>query len=198
MARDVVRYCKPMEGIWVDLGSGSGPLARALAGMTKSLLVLVDPKAEALSRATAKAAGAELQGRLLALVGTAEHMPLAEVSVDLVVSRGSIFFWQDRAVGLREVHRILRPGGKAMIGGGLGSTYPLWARGEFVRRRQESARQKGGDAWRSFQEVRSARTFRSWAQQADIPDFKVIGEGGLEADRPRAGLGIWLLFGKET
>ncbi len=192
-----MRYCAPKDGVWVDLGSGSGPLALALARMTKSVLVLVDPNREALSRALVEAAKSGLEDRFVAVVGTAEDIPLADTSVDLVVSRGSVFFWKDRPAGLREVRRILRPGGKAMVGGGLGSTYPLWARQEFIRRRHESVRKQGPDAMRAFREARSPDTFTRWAKEAGLTDFEVRGDGGVPADDPRAGLGVWLLFGRE-
>ncbi len=197
VARDVIRYCRPREGVWVDLGSGAGPVARALAHTSRSVLVLVDPDSRALSEALAEAEGSGLQDRFAAVVGTAEHMPLADSSVDLVVSRGSVFFWQDRPAGLREARRILRPGGKAMIGGGLGSTYPRWARQEFIRRRRENVHREGPDAVRAFDEARSPRTFTKWARAAGLRDFEVKVEGALLADDPRTGLGIWLLFGKD-
>lgn len=198
VARDVLQYCRPAEGVWVDLGSGAGPVARALAPMTKSVLVLVDPDREALSRALAKAATLDLKGRFVAVVGSAENIPLADSSVDLLVSRGSIFFWKDRPAGLREVHRVLRPGAKTMIGGGLGSTYPGWAREEFIRRRWEGVRKRGPDAVRAFEEARSLETFTKWATRAGLRDFDVIDESRLSAENSRPGLGIWLIFGKEA
>ena len=33
---------------------------------------------------------------------------------------------------------------------------------------------------------------------AELPTFKVIGEGGLTADDPNTGIGIWLQISKET
>ena len=35
--------------------------------------------------------------------------------MDLVVSRGSIYFWEDQGRGLLEILRVLRPGGLAMF-----------------------------------------------------------------------------------
>ena len=197
VARDVVETCTPREGIWVDLGCGDGPLAFALAELSGSVLVLVDPNREALARALSKAAKLDLSRRTVAVRGQAESLPLADASVDLVVSRGSIFFWEDRSAGVREVYRVLRPGGKAMLGGGLGKTYPAWARQEFIRRRREGVRKQGGDAVRAFKEVRSQDAFRSWAEDAGIEDFKVVGEAGLPEDDPNTGLGLWLIFEKE-
>jgi ubiquinone/menaquinone biosynthesis C-methylase UbiE len=182
----------------MDLGCGDGPLAFALAGLCDSVLVLVDPNEEALGRAVERARESGLDARMVAVRGRAESLPLADNSVELVVSRGSIFFWDDRPAGVREVHRILRPGGTAMLGGGLGKTYPLWARREFIRRRRESQRKKGPEAMRAFREVRKPETFREWAREAGLDDFRVVGEGGLSPDDHDTGLGIWLLFKKET
>jgi len=197
VARDVVEMCDPREGIWVDLGCGEGPLAFALAELSKSVLVLVDPDTGALSRAVTKAQELGLSRRTVAVCGRAESVPLADDSIDLVVSRGSIFFWEDRPAGVREVYRVLRPGGKAMLGGGVGSTYPLWARREFIRRRCEGAHKEGGDALRSFQDVRSRDTFRRWAEEAGLEDFEVVGEPALPEDDPNTSLGLWLIFEKE-
>ena len=63
----------------------------------------------------------ELADRMDAVRGMAEDMTYFESgSVDLVASRGSIFFWEDQKKGLNEVFRILKPGGWAYIGGGFG------------------------------------------------------------------------------
>jgi len=198
VARDVVEMCSPRDGVWVDLGCGEGPLAFALAELSEVVLVLVDPNREALARAVKKARELGLSRRTVAVCGQAESLPLADDSIDVVVSRGSIFFWEDRPAGVREVYRVLRPGGKAMLGGGLGNTYPLWARREFIRRRRDGVRMQGRDALRAFQEVRNADTFRRWAEEAGLEDFEVVGEAALLEDDPNTGLGLWLIFGKET
>ncbi len=197
VARDVLRMCAPREGLWVDLGCGAGPVAFALARTSASTLMLVDPNREALARALTKAADLGLGRRIAAVQGRAEALPLAEGSVDLVVSRGSIFFWDDRPAGVRQVRRVLRPGGKAMLGGGLGRTYPQWARRAFIRRRREAVRRRGPQAVRAFQEVRSQDAFRRWAEAAGLTDFDVVGEAALSEHDPDTGLGLWLIFEKE-
>jgi len=194
----VVRYCRPTDGIWVDLGSGSGSLAFALTPMTTGTLILIDPNCEALLRAAQQAKARGLTRRLMCVAGVAENMPLRSNSVNLVVSRGSIFFWQDRPAGLRDVYRVLRPGGKAMIGGGVGSGYPLWARRVFTRRRLEGVQSQGEDAMRSFREARSSETFSEWARMAGLTDFEVIREEAHPEQDGLCGLGVWLIFGKEA
>jgi len=124
-------------------------------------------------------------------------MPFPDNSVDLVVSHGSIFFWDDQVKGLQEIYRVLRPGGRAMIGGGAGSTYPQWAAEEFIRRRQESFKKAGPEKKSGFMKVRTPETFRRWAEEANLRRFEIIGKGALSLEDPKAGLGIWLLFGKE-
>jgi len=200
VAADILEDCRPRKGIWVDLGSGSGGVGLALAlanssAAAGSTIVLVDPDAGALSEGLRKARGKGLGHRVVAVVGKAESMPLPDCSVDLVVSRGSIFFWDDQGKGLQEVYRVLRPGGEAMLGGGRGKNYPDWARRQCTRRRQGNMN-PNSEAAKRFRRLRSPETFRKWAEQAGLPDFKVIGQGGLNPDDPRAGKGIWLRLSK--
>ena len=198
VAEDVIAFCGNQgDRIWVDLGTGPGGLGLALLEkVPDGTMVLMDPNADALRRALDAARQHGVGSRVVAVVGSAESIPLPHESVDVVVSRGSFYFWRDRAQGLKEVYRILRPGGQAMIGGGLGSGYPQWARQEFIRRRRESA--KSPEEARKFAEARSPETFRRLAAEAGLHSFEVVGEGGLTADDPNTGIGIWLRFTKEA
>ncbi len=197
VAQDVIAYCGVHgDRVWLDVGSGAGGLGLALLEkLPASTMVLMDPNAGALGQALGSALQRDCLGRTVAVVGAAEAIPLPDESVDVVVSRGSFYFWRDRAQGLREVWRVLRPGGRAMIGGGLGSGYPQWARHEFVRRRRASA--KSPEEAQEFAEARSPEMFGRLATEAGLPSFEVVGEGGLAADDPETGIGIWLRFTKE-
>jgi len=197
VAADILRLCRPCgDGLWVDLGSGEGPVALALVERSDARMILIDPDTEALSKAIQRATARGQGGRILALSGRSEQLPLVDDSADLVVSRGSIYFWRDPAQGLAEAYRILRPGGQAMIGGGLGSDYPQWARQEFIRRRHEGVRNRGDEAYGAFLHLRSPEVFGEWVLQAGLPDYEIIGEGGQAAEDHRAGIGIWLRFSK--
>jgi len=196
VAEETLCRCDPKEGVWVDLGSGAGGVGLSLAERTTSMIVMIDPNQDALQKALEEAKKAELGKRIIAIKAMAEDIPLPDNCIDLVVSRGSIFFWNDKAQGLREVFRILSPGGKAMIGGGLGATYPQWARQEFTRRRHEGMKKEGPEAYKRFQDARSPETFRQLANDAGLADFEIAGDGEPNSESSQAGLGIWLLFRK--
>ena len=186
VAEDVLEYCRPPDGLWVDLGSGSGGLGRALAEKSRSAVLLIDPAAERLSEGLQQARGAGIGSRVMALRARAESIPLREASVDLVVSRGSIFFWDDPPAGLREVYRVLRRGGRAMIGGGFGSSYPEWARREFFRGCNDSVQAQGAEAVRRWDEPRRPEWLVAQARAAGI-------EAALIKPVPP---GLWLLLDK--
>lgn len=202
VASDILEWSKPKPGVWVDLGAGSGGVGLAVASSknraaSQSTIILLDPDAKALSQGLQKGREKGLGNRLVAVVGMAERMPLPENSVDLVFSRGSIWFWKDRVKGIREIYRVLRPGGKAMIGGGLGSEYPERARREFMQRRHGHRNTDSPQA-KEFARLRDPNTVGQWAKDAGIPDFEVIGQGALPPEDPRAGAGIWLRFVKHV
>jgi len=109
------------SGICLDLGSGGGYLGLALAASTDLNLVLLDSSAEMVRIAHENIAAAEMEKRMSAIHGDVHRIPLRAASVDLVVSRGSVFFWEDKAAAFSEIRRVLRPGGRVYIGGGMGT-----------------------------------------------------------------------------
>ena len=196
VVKDILKYCQPKKGLWIDLGAGQGQVGIPLIEATNNPVTMLDPDDKAMSKGLEIARKKGLEHRLFAVVGVAEDMPFPDNSVDLVVSHGSIFFWDDQVKGLQEIYRVLRPGGKAMIGGGAGSTYPRWAAEEFIRRRQENFKKAGPEKKSRFMKVRTPEIFRRWAEGANLPRFEIIGKGAFSLEDPKAGLGIWLRFTK--
>ncbi|MFP3895784.1 MAG: class I SAM-dependent methyltransferase [Anaerolineales bacterium] len=190
VASDIMDYVACQNGVWRDVGTGTGGLGLALAACHKGVIILLDPDEQALGKALAQAAERRLLARVVPVIETAERIPLPAEVVDIVVSRGSFFFWKDRAAGLREIYRVLCPGGKAMIGGGLGSRYPKWAREEFVRRQRHSQRHMSAEEREAFALARHPETFRRLAREAGLPQFDVIGTGRLAEDSGEQAIGI--------
>lgn len=83
----------------VDLGAGTGKLTRLLVP-SGAEVIAVEPIAEM----RAKIEGARV------LEGTAEAIPLLDASAD-AVTVGQAFHWFRAEEALREIHRVLRPGG---------------------------------------------------------------------------------------
>ena len=196
VALDIIDFTGKHNGVWMDVGCGTGELSLAVAALHQGTVIIFDPNREALAEASRRAREVDGNDRVIPISGVAEAIPLLAESVDVVISRGSFFFWDDRPAGLREIYRILRPGGKAMIGGGLGSRYPQWARQEFIRQKRDSFRRLSPEDREAFALARQPDTFRHLALEAELPAFEVIGEGGLDEDAPHAGMGIWLRFVK--
>ena len=196
VVQDVLKYCKPTKGFWVDLGAGKGQVSIPLIEATGNPVVMVDPNVESLMKGLAAAREKGLESRLFAVVGVAENLPFLDNSVDLVVSRGAIFFFDDPAKGLREVYRVLRPGGKAYIGGGAGSGYPQWATEKLVEQRKQQMQGDEAEKWKRFVELRRPELMRSWAEEAELPQFEIMGKGAISAEDQRVGQGEWIVFEK--
>jgi SAM-dependent methyltransferase len=92
----------------VDLGCGSGYWLPGYAAEANEVIG-VEPDPALLEAARAR------DRRVRVLAGSAEHIPLADASVDVVHARFA-YFWPPRCqAGLTEVLRVLRPGPGAQL-----------------------------------------------------------------------------------
>ena len=120
-ARKIKENTAIVKGVCLDAGSGGGYLGFALAGITDLDFIFLDISKDALEMAEAHIAEDGLHNRAKTLLADVHSIPLADGSVNLVISRGSMPFWEDHATAFREAYRVLAPGGTAYMGTGRGS-----------------------------------------------------------------------------
>ena len=117
----------------LDVGCGTGRLLRrAYRYWPEAQLIGVDP-----------AQGMIEQAKLLTPNATfytamAETLPLQDNSVDLAISTISFHHWQNQAAGIREITRVLRPGGYFML---VDVSLPNWLVRVFRLKRVHSPTQ---------------------------------------------------------
>ena len=143
LAKQIVADYGITKGICVDVGGGSGSLSLALAKVTDLTCYVVDLDPAAIRLCGIVTDEAQLTGRIRALEGDAQNLPLRDNFADLVISRGSIFFWQDQLQGLKEAYRILRPGGVAFVGCGVSRFLDTATRTPILAWRKEVVTKNG-------------------------------------------------------
>jgi ubiquinone/menaquinone biosynthesis C-methylase UbiE len=109
------------SGWCLDVGCGGGYLGLEVAKISGLNLYLLDQSPEMVAIAQANVNEHATTGKVKIMQGDVAAIPLPEQSVDLVVSRGSIPFWKDLSAAFCEIYRVLKPGGFACVGGGLGT-----------------------------------------------------------------------------
>jgi SAM-dependent methyltransferase len=127
----------------LDLAAGTGKLTRELVARD-ARVVAVEP-VEGMRRALGALAGVQ------AMAGTAESIPLPDGAVE-AVTVAQAFHWFDGPRALREIHRVLVPGGT------LGLVWNVMDRSvPWVDRLQERIhRHRGNSPWYARHEWRRA------------------------------------------
>jgi ubiquinone/menaquinone biosynthesis C-methylase UbiE len=99
-------------GTILDLGTGPGYVARELACRRPELRVMgLDLAVHMVEKANHRARQAGLTGRSLWPQADAHRLPVADRSVDLVISSFALHHWTDPLCVFDEIARVLKPGG---------------------------------------------------------------------------------------
>ncbi len=173
------------DGVGIDLGSGPGTLILELCRRTKLHWINADINPYFFPYFLTKAEAAGCAGRVSAIRADACALPFRDGFADVIVSRGSFQFWPDLQTGLKEVHRVLEPGGWAYIGRGLSEKMPP----ETARRLRA-----GAGAGPKYDPNETEQQLRKAMESLGIREFQVHRP---RRDNPEGvNYGVWLQFRK--
>jgi SAM-dependent methyltransferase len=179
---DAMRGLAPWAGrTLLDLGCGSGFWLPGYAREAAETIgvepdpTLVPLAAERVAReqvAQKKVAPGQV-GPVRVLTGSAEHIPLADASVDVVHARFAYFFPPHCAAGLAEVLRVLRPGGALVV---IDNDLRAGQFAELLAASPGSAAQGGGrptDDWWAERGAERTEVMSEWRFESRA-DFEAV------------------------
>lgn len=100
----------------LDIGCGGGACLHKMAQtVTRGHLTGLDHSAVSVAQSAQYNAAAVAAGKMEICAGSVGNMPFADGSFDRIVTVESFYFWSDPPHDLREVFRVLAPGGRFVI-----------------------------------------------------------------------------------
>lgn len=108
----------------LEVGFGPGIAVAELAGRAKTGFVAgIDASAVMVEQGQRRNAPAISAGRVVLKQASVTRIPFAENSFDKVLSINSLPFWDDKQLGLSEICRVLKLGGRLVL-----VLQPVWAK----------------------------------------------------------------------
>ncbi len=122
----------------LDIGSGTGSWLAMVAGsgMAAGRLVGLDYSSSMCAVAEAKAGDIDPPPRFVN--GDSEHLPFQDQSFDVVTCSHSLHHYPHQAAAVREMKRVLRPGGRLLIIDGFRDNIIGWVLFDLIITRAES------------------------------------------------------------
>lgn len=165
----------PEDGVVVDLGTGTGRILPQLSRCAERIIA-VDASPSMLEQARRRIDASGIDGVDFRL-GDLSHLPLHDAEVDAVVANMVLHHAPEPAQAVAEIHRVLRPGGKLLLG-------------DFLPHGQEWMRERFADQWLGF----SRSDISHWLGEAgflglsfeSIPPPKEGAPGAFVASATRA------------
>jgi ubiquinone/menaquinone biosynthesis C-methylase UbiE len=115
-------------GSWIAMVAGSGLLAGRLVGLDYSLSMC----------GVAHEKGRRAESGAVFVNGDAEHLPFADRSFDVLTCSHSFHHYPHQSLAVREMYRVLRPGGRLMLIDGFRDNIVGWVLFDVLITRGES------------------------------------------------------------
>lgn len=100
----------------LDVGCGGGMTLKVLSGLAPQGLVVGLDRAPTMVRQARRRCRDEIRsGRVQVVEGDVTAMPFEDGRFDVVCGVETFYFWPEPVLGLREVLRVLKPGGRVSL-----------------------------------------------------------------------------------
>ena len=113
------------NGVGIDLGSGPGTLIVELCTRTRFHWINADINPHFFPYFYRRAEKCGFGHRVSAIFTDAHALAFRDNYADIIVSRGSFHFWEDKVQAFSEIYRVLKPGAVAYIGRGFSRNLPV-------------------------------------------------------------------------
>ncbi|MBC8471197.1 MAG: class I SAM-dependent methyltransferase [Planctomycetes bacterium] len=113
------------DGIGIDLGSGPGTLIIELCKCSRLHWVNADINPNYFSNFYRRVEENGVGHQVSAIFADAHNLPFRDNFADIIVSRGSYHFWEDKVQAFSEIYRVLKPGAVAYIERGFSRNLPV-------------------------------------------------------------------------
>lgn len=152
----------PPRGHVLDVASGTGAVSRAIAQQNSEISVAaIDVAPPMVQFAESATASAGLSDRISFTLASADQLPFEDQSFDSAFCQQGLQFFPDRVAALKEIKRVLRPGGQLALS--------VW-----------TSAQNGNPAFAAFEQIVSDKI------GADLVPFGPFAFGDIEAVRDTA------------
>ncbi|MBV7274108.1 class I SAM-dependent methyltransferase [Clostridium sp. PL3] len=158
------------EGTCIDIGCGGGHLGVEMTKISNLFTYLLDISPYALKVADNRIKSNNFEHRMKTILGDVLNIPFENETVELAISRGSVWFWEDQVKAFKEIYRVLSKGGCAYIGGGFGNAKIK----KEVFEKMEARDGNWEERRKGFVKDNNAEKFNKILTEADIPSYEII------------------------
>jgi len=122
---DDFKLAERSSGTGIDLGSGPGNLIIELCKYTRLHWINADINPYFFAYFHMEAEKKGFANQVSSIFADAQALPFKDDYADIIVSRGSYHFWENKELAFSEILRVLKPGGIAYIGRGFARDMPV-------------------------------------------------------------------------
>ena len=166
LAQWIGRHYPGKLGLTLELGPFSGGISRGLKALFENVQTVCLMSETEVAHTIRNQFGSDVE----ILIGSPEQLPL-KAPFDLVIYRGAFFFLTTQVI--KEAFRILKPAGRALLGGGYGPQTPP----EEIAKIAEASKRLNdrlGKKWISRGEL------QEMVREAEMEKYsEILQEGGL-------------------
>ena len=180
IAEQIIKNTGISSGKALEIGCGPGHLGTSLAAVSESTVYALDVSPDMIQTCTERITEKGLSKKVIPTLGDVCEIPFDDETFDVVFSRGSWFFWEDLSKGLKEIYRVLKPGGVSYVGGGFGNA-------SLKRDIVEKMKERDPEFENSIKErfiSRSPEVISSALQKAGVKKYSIVDDDS----------GFWLMM----